>query len=49
MEFNAKKCNVLEIEESRRRTTWKYKMGNEDIEKVQVENDLGVMIQDTLS
>ena len=49
MEFNAKKCHVLEIGKSDRRPNWQYKMGNGNISKASQEKDLGVIIQDDLS
>ena len=49
MEFNAKKCNMLEIGESEKRPRWKYRVRAEQIDKVKKERDLGVIIQDNLS
>ncbi len=49
LEFNAKKCHVLEMGRSSRRITWNYKMGEEVITKKKEEKDLGVIIQDDLS
>ena len=49
LEFNVKKCKVLEISCSRMRQRGKYLMGNEWINKTNVEKDLGVWITDNLS
>ena len=49
LEFNAKKCHVLEMGKSKRRPTWDYKLGDNLITKSKEEKDLGVIIQDTLS
>ena len=49
LDFNAKKCHVLEIGKSLRRPVWEYKMGEEVIMKRREEKDLGMIIQDTLS
>ena len=49
LEFNAKKCHVMEIGKSKRRPIWEYKLGEEVIKKSKEEKDLGVIIQDTLS
>ena len=48
MEFNVKKCHVMEMGKSEKRPNWKYKMGSENIVKVHEEKDLGVTIQDNL-
>ena len=49
LEFNAKKCHVMEFGKSKKRPSWTYKMGAETILRSKEEKDLGVMIQDTLS
>ena len=49
LEFNAKKCHVMEIGKSKRRPRWDYKMEEVVIKKSNEEKDLGVIIQDTLS
>ena len=49
MEFNAKKCHVLEMGVSDKRPNWTYKIGNEVISKKREEKDLGVIVQDNLS
>ena len=49
LEFNAKKCHVMELGKSKRRPEWEYKMGEEVIMKSRKEKDLGVVIQDTLT
>ncbi|MCP3680120.1 MAG: reverse transcriptase family protein, partial [Gammaproteobacteria bacterium] len=49
MEFNAKKCKVLEMGKSRRRPKGKYSMGGEVLQEATEEKDLGVTIQDSLS
>ena len=49
-EFNAKNCKVLEIGcDSRMRQRGKYSMGNEWINKTNVEKDLEVWITNNLS
>ena len=48
MEFNAKKCKVMEMGKSSKRQTGNYSMGNEWINKTK-EKDLGVTIMDNLS
>ncbi len=45
MEFNVKKCHVLEMGNSEKKPSWKYKMGGEETMKVQ-EKYLGIIIQD---
>ncbi len=49
LEFNIKKCHVMEMGRSKRRPSWEYKMGGITIPKSKEEKDLGVIIQDTLS
>ena len=49
MEFNAKKCHVLEIEKSAMRPSWTYKLGENIISVAKEEKGLGVVIQDNLS
>ena len=49
MEFNAKKCHVMELGRSKNRPTKLYKMGNEILNVTKEEKDLGVTFQDTLS
>ena len=49
MEFNAKKCHVMELGKSKNRPTKSYKMGNEPMNVSHEEKDLGVTFQDTLS
>ena len=49
MEFNTRKCHLLEMGTSRKRPTWIYKMGNDIISRVNEEKDLGILIQDNLS
>ena len=49
MEFNAKKCNVLEMGKSAMRPSWTYMLGENVISIVKEEKDLGVVIQDNLS
>ena len=48
MEFNAKKCHVMEMGKSCRRPTWRYKMGEVEIKRSEDEKDLGVIIQENL-
>ena len=49
LEFNAKKCHVMEMGKSQTRPTWEYKMGEEVIMKSREEKDLGVIVQDSLT
>ena len=49
MEFNAKNCKVLEIGCNKMKQRGKYSMGNEWINKTNVEKDLGVWITNNLS
>ena len=49
LDFNAKKCHVMELGKSKRRPKWNYKMGQQEILKTKEEKDLGVVIQDILS
>ena len=49
LEFNTKKCHVMEIGKSKRRPIWDYKLGEDIIMKSKEEKDLGVTMQDTLS
>ena len=35
MEFNVNKCHVMEKGKSEKRLNWKYKIGSNDIKKVQ--------------
>ena len=49
LEFNAKKCHVMEMRKSKTRPTWEYKMGDEVIMKSREEKDLGVIVQDSLT
>ena len=49
MEFNAKKCHVMEMGKSGRRPAWDYKLGESCIAKSKEERDLGVIIQDSMS
>ena len=49
LEFNAKKCHVMEMGKGKRRPVWDYKMGQDTIMKSNKEKDLGVVVQDTLS
>ena len=49
LDFNAKKCHVMELGKSKRKPKWNYKMGQEEILKTKEEKDLGVVIQDTVS
>lgn len=48
LDFNTKKCHVLEMAQSKR--SWlKHTMGNEEKGKTKEEKELKVMIQDDLS
>ena len=49
MEFNTKKCHLLEMGKSEVRPTYTYKMGDAVILRESEEKDLGVYIQDNLS
>ena len=49
LEFNTKKCHVMELGKSKRMPNWIYKMEQEVICKTKEEKDLEVVIQDTLS
>ena len=49
MEFNTKKCGVMEMGQGERQPRWTYRMGKEVINKGSVERDLGVVVQDNLS
>ena len=49
MEFNAKKCKILEMGRSDKRTTGNYNIGPELIPKTKEKKDLGILIQDDLS
>ena len=49
MEFNTRKCHVLEMGKSKNRPTRTYRIGRETITKSADEKDLGVTIQDSLS
>ena len=43
------KCHVMELDKSKRRPKWKYKMEQEEIPRTKEKKDLGVAMQDTLS
>ena len=49
LEFNAKKCHVMEMGKSKTRPTGEYKVGEEVIRKSREEKDLGVIVQDSLT
>ena len=49
LDFNTKKCHVMELGKSKRRPKWSYKMGQEEILTTKEEKDLRVVIQDTQS
>ena len=50
LEFNAKKCHIMELGKSKRRPVWNYiMMGEEQIIKTKEQKDLGVIIQENLS
>lgn len=49
MDFNVKKCSVMEFGKSKKRITWEYKMGNDVIKRTTSEKDLGVTISNNLS
>ena len=49
MEFNTRKCHLLEMGKSEARPMYTYKMGDAIISRESEEKDLGVFIQDNLS
>ena len=49
MEFNAKKCSVLELGKSRNRHVGACKLGEANIQKRNTEKDLGVIVMDNMS
>ena len=49
MEFNVKKCKVMEFGKSKRRMHYEYKMGEETLKKVKEEGDLGITISENLT
>lgn len=49
MEFNVKKCKVMEMDKGGKRSSWNDKMGNGLISRAQKEKDLGVTFQNVLS
>ena len=48
MDFNVKKCRVMELGKSKR-PKWNYKMRQEEIPKTKEEKDLGVVMLDALN
>ena len=49
MEFNARKCSVLEFGKSKNRPVGAYKLGEEIIQRRNTEKDLGVIVMDDMS
>lgn len=49
MEFNARKCHVMEMGKSKGRPSGNYKLGEGILQKVTEEKDLGVVMEDSLS
>ncbi|MCD9088855.1 reverse transcriptase domain-containing protein, partial [Stenotrophomonas sp. SY1] len=49
MEFNTKKCSIMEFGKSKNRITGAYKLGEEGIKKVENEKDLGVIVMNNMS
>ena len=49
MEFNAKKCPLIEMRTGGERPRWTCKLGEEEVSKAKGERDLGVTIQEELS
>ena len=49
MEFNVKKCKVMEFGKSKRRVHYDYKMGSEILKKSKEEEDLGVTFTESLT
>ncbi|MPC48327.1 hypothetical protein E2C01_042095 [Portunus trituberculatus] len=46
LEFNAKKCHIMELGKCKRRLVWNYLMEEEQIMKTKEGKDLGVIIQE---
>ena len=49
MEFNIKKCSIMEFGRSKNRIIGTYKLGDEEVKKVEYEKDLGVVITNNMS
>lgn len=49
MDFNINKCSIMEFGKSKNRTIGHYKLGEEELKKVDCEKDLGVIITKELS
>lgn len=49
LDFNTKKCHVIEMGTSKNRPHWQYKLGDDIIEKSKKEKDLGIIINEDLS
>ena len=49
LEFNTRKCHVIEGGTSKNRPHWEYKLGNNVIDKTDKEKDLGVIVRGDLS
>ncbi len=49
MEFNIKKCNVMEFGKTKQRISEQYKLGEEIIKKAKLERNLGVFISKNIS
>ena len=49
MDFNIKKCSIMEFGRSKNRIHGQYKLGEEEVKKVEWEKDLGVFITKDMS
>ena len=49
MEFDIKKCDIMEFGKSKNRTSGQYKPGEKEIRKKEFEKDLGVFITKDVS
>ena len=49
MDFNIRKCNVMEFGKSKNRISGQYKLGEKEVKKVECEKDLGVLITKNMS
>ena len=49
MEFNVKKCSVMEFGKSKNRISGIYNLGDKEVKKVEFEKDLGVVITNDMT
>ena len=49
MEFNVKKCSVMEFGKSKNRISEIYNLGDKEVKKVEFEKDLGVVITNAMT